>query len=554
MKLTQNRNLFTGDSTYLFFEPDVYNPGGGPYTARVFHDHIRFLAGHGIDTYLCNPQAQGNWWPSKRMPTIFDGYRRGDREFFRRQVACDGVAGPPEAVERHIDLLMDAINRYMDLQEAGVDWVAETAKACRLCGIAPWLSIRMNDVHACTDPDAFINCPVFRDAANRLRGQWIGTWPGCKPWSWLYFAGMNYSRPAVRDFIFGTICELVEDYDFEGLELDWLRNPICCEPDATQKQVDMMTDFHGEIRALTETRGRKNGRHYALGLRIPPNFGLLRSIGIDVRAIARAGLIDFIGVSNFWQTSWDLPYDHYRAELGDDLTLYGVIEGAPNWVYGYDPETGRRGARLMPVSPEFLRGNAAGKLVMGVDGLEYFNFFGRDTRHNSKGRPVSKFDALADLPHLDRLRGKPKNYTFATMIGDCWIPPYEKPEQLPVVLQPRWRRQFRLPMAAEPTDAAMDLLIQLVVEKQSRAPVLCVSFNDGWPNHDGRPTDELLAASGTFTHHLPEHQAFTYRFPASQIREGWNEIVVFNSSMAGSTAAGRRENSVHVVSVELAVR
>jgi len=553
MKLPNNRNLFTGDSTYLFFEPEVYNPGGGSYTARVFHDHIDVLADAGFDTYLCNPQAQGNWWPSKRTPSIFEGYRRGDREFVRRQAACDGVTGSPEAVEAHIDLLIDGANRYLDLLEAGVDWPAELARACRRRGVAPWVTVRMNDVHACTDPESFINCPPFRDADNRLRGQWTGTWPGGAPRNWLYFAGLNYEKPAVRDFIFTVITELVEEYDFEGLELDWLRNPICCEPTASRRAIEMMIDFHRQIRELTRERGKRRGRHYALGLRLPPNFGLLRDIGLDIEGIVEADLIDFLSISNFWQTSWDLPYDRYRAAFGDDLMLYGVIEAAPNWVYGCDPETGDRGARLMPISPEFQRGNAAGKLVMGVDGLEYFNFFARDTRFRSKGKPLWDYSVVADLPHLDRLRGAPKNYTFSTMFGDCWIPPFEAPEQLPVVLEPRWRRQFRLSMAAEPATCS-DLFIHVVYERRKEAPDLSVSFNDGWPNHDGRPTDALISPAGRYTHHLPEHPALVFRFDPARIRDGWNEVMLLNNCMLGGTPAERQLHAVHIVSLELAIR
>jgi len=553
MRLPNNRNLFTGDSTYLFFEPEIYHPSGGPYTARVFHDHIATLAGYGFDAYLCNPQAQGNWWPSKRTPHIYQGYRRGDREFVRSQVACDGVIGPPEAVEAHIDLLLAAADRYLDLLDAGVDWPAEIACACRQHGMSPWVTVRMNDVHACTNPDSFINCPPFREPANRLRGQWSGTWPGHPQRIWSYFAGLDYTKPAVREFFLTVIAELVEDYDFEGLELDWLRNPICCEPVASPEDIEMMIDFHRQVRELTLAAGRRHNRHFALGLRIPPNFGLLRDIGLDVRAIAQAGLVDFVSVSNFWQTSWDLPYDQYRVELGDDVTLYGVIEAAPNWVYGFDPTTDRRGARLMPGSPEFQRGNAAGKLALGVDGLEYFNFFARDTRHESKGKPRWNYSAIADLPHLDRLRGTAKNYTLSTMIGDCWIPPFEAPEQLPAVLQPRWRRQFRLSMTAEPA-TCRDVFVHVVFEKRDEAPDLSVSFNDGWPNHEGRLTDTLISPAGSYTHHLPEHQALAFRFDPAVIREGWNEIMLFNNSMIGSTPAEKQANAVTIVSLEIAVR
>lgn len=564
-----NRNLYTGDCTYLF-QSKLYNPGGGPYTAKVFHDHIAHLARHGIDTYLCNPQAQGNWWPSRRMPTILDGYLKGDREFCRSHLPCEGSEADlkkPAWVEASLNRHVSLLDHYLELQEAGIDWVAECARACRQQGIAPWLTIRMNDMHGSENPASYFNAPIFRDPANRLSGRHTVD-------TRTYFAGLNYLRPAVREFMLGTIRELVEDYDFEGIELDWLRNPICCEPNATQAQIDQITAFHAEVRALTQSKAKKTGKPYAMGLRMPPTLDLLRSIGIDVPAMAQAGILDFVSPSNFWQTAWDLPYDTYRAKLGSSVTLYGVIECAANWVKCLDPTTGLQSFRHQPFSPELLRGNAAGKLAQGADGIEYFNFFAAD-QHSSVLQ--AEHGVLADLPVLEKLRGQPKLYTFASIFGDCWLPPFEQSEQIPVVLEPGWRRQFRLSMCSEPATAGT-LVIQVVVEKKDDLPIFAVRFNECWPSQDCEATDRLLfpignlshpvatpsqaqstygfndcSPIGPLTHHLPGHQAFNYRFPVTAIRDGWNEIELFDPRWAPGTARERLEQAVCVVNLDLAV-
>jgi hypothetical protein len=535
MKLS-NRSLFTGDCTYLFVD-HLFNPGGGPYTAKLFHDHIARLAASGIDTYLCNPQAQGNWWPSRRMPTVFDGYRKGDREFVR------SYAPNSEAT---IDSLVRMLDHHLELMAAGIDWVAECARACRKHGISPWLTIRMNDMHGSGNPECFFNSPVFRNPANRLQGRWI---VGEPPHLNSYFGGMNYLRPAVREFMLGTIGELVEEYDFEGIELDWLRNPLCCEPNATQAQIDQITAFHADIRTLTVARAKATGRPYPLGVRVPPAFDLLRSIGLDVPAMARAGLLDFVSPSNFFQTSWDLPYDKFRAALGPDVTIYGVTEVEASWVKCLDPKTGRQSCRHQPLSPELLRGNVAGKLAMGVDGIEHFNFFVAD--EIMKERRID-YGLLKDLPNMAVLRGQPKQYTFSSILGGVWAPPYEQSEQIPVVLEPRWRRQFRVSMCSEPADAGI-LVVQVVLENKATLPVLGVRFNECWPSFEGEPTDQLLFPAGDLTHHVPEHQAYNYRFPVTAIREGWNEIELFDPRPEGGTARVQHEQAVHVVNLDLAV-
>jgi hypothetical protein len=150
------------------------------------------------------------------------------------------------------------------------------------------------------------------------------------------------------------------------------------------------------------------------------------------------------------------------------------------------------------------------------------------------------------------LRGRPKQYTFSSIMGGCWAPPYEQSEQIPVVLEPRWRRQFRVSMCAEPADAGV-LVVQVVVENKDALPVLGVRFNECWPSFEGEPTDRLLFPVGELTHHLPEHQAFNYRFPVTAIREGWNQIELFDPRPEGSAGLAQHEQAIYVVNLDLAV-
>src|SRR6516225_532490 len=82
-RLHGHRNLFNGDCTFLFGDDFVADPKG-KYDKAHLHWFIDLLADCGIDTSVNNPFAQVPWYPSKRTPNILTGYRRGDREFFRR--------------------------------------------------------------------------------------------------------------------------------------------------------------------------------------------------------------------------------------------------------------------------------------------------------------------------------------------------------------------------------------------------------------------------------------------------------------------------------------
>jgi hypothetical protein len=333
---------------------------------------VDVLADNGVDTLLINPNTQVVWYPSRTVPTALTGYRRGDVNFTRGSAIASGV--PADQVDAAAKEIPKFLDTFLDVQQTGVDWLAEVAKACRKRNISPWLSVRMNDMHATVHPDprthadAYENGPLFKNPANRLSGARLYPADG----TFACFMGINYERREVRDHMSAMIRDMVENYDYEGLELDWLRNPLCCEPNASQKTTDIITNWIAEIRALTK---RKN-RAYQFGLRIPGDLGKMRAIGLDVRALAKAGLIDFISPSNFWQSSWDMPHDRLRAQLGPNVTTYGVIEGVANWLSCFAPsavgKTKPPGnhveatVRFMATSPQLLRGNAAGKLALGA--------------------------------------------------------------------------------------------------------------------------------------------------------------------------------------------
>jgi hypothetical protein len=561
----RHRNLFNGDCCVYFYNPEIWQPEGLPYSAKAIHRFLDLLAASGVDTFVLNPSGQKAWYPSRKLPTILDGYRRGDREFFRPH--AEGLDTPPDRMDEYLDEMTRFQNLYLDLAEAGVDWFAESIREGRQRGLAVWSSMRMNSMHGAGNPEgSYFNCPLFREAKYRLSGRTVDPQAGVEK-SWM---ALNYAHQAVRDFQFAHLREQVLDYGAGGLELDWLRDPHCLEPPASRKDLDLMTAWMRDVRELTRQRARQAGEPCPLGLRIPANLDYLRVIGLDVRRWVKEGLVDFLNLSNYWQTPWDIAYDRLREELGPDVVFYGVIEGSPNPLPCDAPALRSQAAKVMNMAeqqqrgdnlrdapksredlfqsmryigacPELLRGNAAGKLVLGAAGIETFNFFVTDQVRIPGLR--ADYAALRNLHDLAWLRGKPKQYCFSllhTRPSLIW----ETPAQLPVLLEPRWRREFRLPMCAEPEGRGLNLTLQVVLDRPAPLPRLGVSFNGGWPLFDGRPARELLFPAGPFTHHPADRVALDFALPLEEIREGWNTLLVANESA----------HTVKIVSLELAVR
>jgi hypothetical protein len=545
--------LYNADCNTFFYNPPQWQPEGGPYSAKVAHRFVDLLADSGVDTLLMNPNVQTAWYPSKVWPRAWDGYKRGDREFFRGHAVCAGVT--PERLDAYLDMLVNFMNLYIDLLDAGVDWMAETALACRNRGISPWLSIRMNDMHGAKNPQgSFMNCPLFKDESNRLHKTGL---PG-EDYINYYRSGLNYERKPVRDYMFALIRELVEDYDYEGIELDWWRNALCCEPEASQETLEMMLDWIADVRALTEARAKKTGRPYPLGIRLPADLNLVRTIGLDVKEMARRKLIDFIGPSNFWQTTWDVPHDDLRRDLGDDVAVYGVIEDAPNWMPGYIPDHKRSDVRYLSASAELLRGNSAGKLALGADGIELFNFFCTDQSPHAVNRIPGlecNYPAIRGIDDLAFLRSQPKHYTFAsskTFTSETSERQFEMISPLPVYIEPKLRRTLRLPMCAEADGAKRMLTVQVVIEKTATPPSIGVSFNGSWMRFNGAATDVAVMAVGPFTHIPPGYDAYNFTFEASRIVEGWNTINLYNNNEPGADPKSMAQ-VIRVASVELGI-
>ena len=175
-----------------------------------------------------------------------------------------------------------------------------------------------------------------------------------------------------------------------------------------------------------------------------------------------------------------------------------------------------------------MRGNAAGKLALGADGIEWYNFFCTDQA--AIPGLISDYAGMRDIHRLDLLRGQPKHYTFSDQGGMFVQIPFEGSPQLPVVLERGWHHSFRLPMCAEPGDRGLELVIQVVLKAADTFAWLPVSINGCWPKKEYVRSERLLFPCGSLTHHAPTHAGHDFIFPVSLVRDG-SESPVHQLSM-----------------------
>lgn len=252
------------------------------------------------------------------------------------------------------------------LFERDLDPYAIWITRCREQGISPWLSMRMNDVHDATDDASFMHSsfwvqhPEFR----RVPGS-SGSWGD---------RALDYTHPEVREHAMSFIRELLERYDPDGLELDWMRFGYHIAPGKEAEGAEILTQFMRDVRALTRKWSQRRGHPILLGARVPTDPDAARGLGMDGVRWGREGLLDMLVPAPFWTTSdCDIPVELWRERLGDAA---GRIILAPALEFNLRAFPG---GGAVANDLESTRGFAAAAWHRGADQIYLFNFMDSET-------------------------------------------------------------------------------------------------------------------------------------------------------------------------------
>jgi len=439
----------------------------------------------GADVMLINPNAQRVNYPSKVWQTFWDGYEPGTREFF----------GPVPAEE--LPGREAWVRQMQRLALQGCDYLAEALGRCRARGIHPGVSIRMNDMHdvpwlgSHLFSEFYLNNPQLRLDNPPVCG-WAAT-------------GLDYRHPAVHAHYLALIRELVAGYDFEVLELDFLRFGSYFPREHFAEHCTIMTGFLREVRAVLAGASRP----IALIPRIATTPTAAYELGFDPASWAREGLIDGLTMGAMLNSSWQMPIDAYRALVGADIPLYPCTDLSADR---------RDGLPLRPLvlDEPLLRGFAAGYLAAGADGIALFNFFcSREEGWGQSRDPY--FHMLKEMHSLSVLRGQPKRYVLTSGVTAVEI---DGPMQVPVPVPTHAVRAFYLWLAAEP--AAIPVTVEVVVTATDP-----LSKENFWLSLNDTP---LGSADSLHTESIEKQptQTITFTAPASVVRDGRNSLTFRN--------------------------
>jgi hypothetical protein len=205
------------------------------------------------------------------------------------------------------------------------------------------------------------------------------------------WTAVDYTRPEIRDLAFRYVEEVCQNYDIDGVELDFFRHLVhfkrhAMRQDVGQEERNMMTDLMRRIRAMTEEVGLKRGRPILVGIRVPDSVDFCAAVGFDVVRWLQEDLVDVMAVSGYfrlnpWEASVALGHKY-------SVPVYASLD---------ETRLTDREAASVRSSNEAYQARAANAWDAGVDGIYMFNAF------NPHSMLWSKLGETKTLEPLDKV-------------------------------------------------------------------------------------------------------------------------------------------------------
>ena len=455
-----------------------------------------------------------------------------DRAQFHREMGPPFVRGTEAAYALWRDQKIDAFGRMVERSVAK--------------GFETFAAFRMNDVHMLhlgAEGGSYSDRFYREHPEYRIPGSY----------------NLNYGIAQVREHRLRELEELISRYPFRGLELDFVRGvpyfasaPSCrrlrqgsrsvLPPDSRitwhPTSSSTMSEFVGEVRAMTKRVSRQKNHPILLGARVPSTLSGSLRVGLDPIDWHKRQYLDFLTISPFLQLRYDLPVGSFKEAL-PGLPIYSCLDytlGGPR-INGFFLER--------TATPEMYRGAAAAHYSAGADGLQIFNMFvPRGYQSGSRFNSTNYQDpveVLKDMLDPKDLENKRKLYLVDRKFDVFDRPFYDVKAPLPQDVTPTNPLIARMRIAERSEGGKR---VTLRVEAQTLPPdtQIAVQFN-GRMNANGTPApySRLFEESHDA---LPPDARNCVDFPVSwkDLRFGENEIIVMSS------------NTITVERIELAVR
>jgi hypothetical protein len=413
------RVLYSNDTTNTSGCTSPWHAKGEPFRQKHLEASVDEVAGL-VDAHFLQPGlGEVPMWPSKVEP--LETHYRWIKETYDEE---------PDSFGRYVMGGGDVVKVFLD--------------RCRLRQQAAFVSFRLNDAHhkewVNAKPGqkrgrvAMSVTKFYRDHPEYRIGPKVGS---------AQFQVLNWAHPEVPARKLALLTELCENYDLDGVELDFMRFYSFFPRDQSTtgaQRRDIITAFVRSVRGLLD-RTTRDGRHRWLCVRVPGFVSAHDPMGIDMAALAAAGA-EMVNLSASYFTTQQMEVAEMRR-LAPDAALY--VEMCHSTWNGKKPAPGYDVFPFRRTTPEQFATTAHLAYARGADGVSVFNFaYYRE--HGGPGRgpfnepPFEILPALADRAGL----GGRRQYWF---LAPGWENMYAKPSVLPRKLAANEETKFTLDLA-----------------------------------------------------------------------------------------------------------
>lgn len=388
------------------------------------------------------------------------------------------------------------------LAAMGTDPLRIVSEGCHEASLACQFSLRMNDTHHTFRlPDG---SPYFPE----LSSPWFAEHPEAV----LPSGQLDYTHPDVQTYRLAQVMEVLDNYDVDGIDLDFTRfRPwfVSGKEDAGRP---LMTELVTRLRELTASRGK------TLSARLEYDPRASMDSGLDVERWLAEGLLDQITLGGVGDHTPDAPAGWFieRAHK-TGCRVYPGMEGQLHWLSG--PGSGGTGLRpgngvldgYGPPSLPYMRAVAAVHYMDGADGVSLFNFTCADG-------PFA-LQALTELGSPEALALADKQYVVAVWPWDAQI--FQQPWESRLRLEPGQDRAsltLRLADAPGPLSREPEVWLMLDWMGLNRSDDIAVSING----------IDLDPSVGGYNHwdHGCWNDMLHYEVPAAALWQGDNELLI----------------------------
>ena len=386
--------IFSNDTTNILTCTSPYHRKGEPFRPEMLEATVDETAGTGVEAHFIQ-LAHGwvPWYKSKVYPV------EDHIKWWKKRYGVDPIGNREELAATYLRYLVD-----------GGDMLKVFIDRCRRHGQAPFVSLRLNDVHHLENVDVEGNsrglhsiCRFYAEHPEYRLG--TGRRPEEK--------GQNWAIDEVRAYKYDLIKEQCEDYDIDGFELDFMRRYSFFRLDETssQERRSIIAEFVRSVRELLD-RTSESGKRRWLCVRVPCHLSMHDALGIDLGAMVQAG-VDMINLSPTYLTDQQTDMAKVCEFVGPRVSVYlemchCTLEKKVS-TKGYDSQLFRRTTDEQFFTAAYMA-RARGAAGVSLFNFVYYREHGTEGRGPFQEPPFHLIRSLASRQSLSKL---PQHYFLA---------------------------------------------------------------------------------------------------------------------------------------------